>query len=59
VRVDSTVSASSSLTIGTDCVGSFGEWGLCSSVCGVGERSQIYTIVSLQSNSSHQHIVFS
>jgi hypothetical protein len=46
-----TVSASTSLTIGTDCVGSFGDWGACSNVCGVGKRSKFYTIVSLLSDS--------
>ena len=29
-----------------NCVGAFGEFGTCSNVCGAGEHSKFYTIVS-------------
>lgn len=42
------VSASLNVTIGTDCVGAFGEFEACSSVCAdvTGERSQFFNVVS-------------
>jgi hypothetical protein len=29
-----------------DCVGAFGEFGACSNVCGAGQKTKLYTIVS-------------
>lgn len=47
VLSDTTVPASVSLTIGTDCVGAFdAEFGACTNVCGDGEMYKFYTIVS-------------
>jgi hypothetical protein len=42
------VSASLSFFIGTDCVGGFGEFGACSSVCAdvTGQRFKFFNVVS-------------
>lgn len=40
-----TLSASTNFTIGTDCVGAFGNYSACDNVCGSGNKTRAFTVV--------------